>query len=150
LFLYSGVRLSVAEPRSHNQPKSKPTTNLSDPLLALLAEDGAPIDGVEVGPWFRPREIAAYRKRFPQLPFYFHGGDLLNRVGFIPGAVRNIREYLHVAESPWLSLHITFFPIGLRALLVRTGLRSGGEIPITAAGISSAGSGIFRERRGYP
>jgi hypothetical protein len=107
----------------------KLTTNLSEPLLELLRDGGAPIDGIETGPWHRPRDIAEYRKRFPQFPFYFHGGDLINRVGLLPGAVRSILEYIRAAGSPWLSLHITFFPPGARALLVRTGLRIGNMNP---------------------
>jgi len=44
-------------------------------------------------------------------PFYFHGGNILNRVSVVPGTLRRINRYLEVTASPWLSLHITFlFP----------------------------------------
>jgi hypothetical protein len=44
-------------------------------------------------------------------PFYFHGGNIINGVSVVPGALRRIQRYLEVTASPWLSLHITFlFP----------------------------------------
>ena len=37
------------------------TVNYSEALLSLVRAGGLPaIDGVEVGPWFTPREIEAY------------------------------------------------------------------------------------------
>ena len=53
------------------------TTNLSDPLLELLRNGQLLLDGVEVGPWFSVRQIQEYRQVLPGVPFYFHGGDLI-------------------------------------------------------------------------
>jgi uncharacterized protein (UPF0276 family) len=99
------------------------TTNLSDPLLELVHSYQAPIDGVEVGPWFRVQQIRDYRQMLPQLPFYFHGGDLIDRVGLIPGAVSRIVAYLHCTESPWVSMHITLWLPGMVWLMLRRGWR---------------------------
>lgn len=99
------------------------TTNLSDPLLELVRNNEAPIDAVEVGPWFSVQQIRDYRKILPQFPFYFHGGDLIERVGLIPGAVSRIADYLHCTESPWVSMHITMWLPGMVWLMLRRGWR---------------------------
>ena len=99
------------------------TTNLSDPLLELVRRDEAPIDGVEAGPWFSVRQIREYRRRLPALPFTFHGGNLIERVGIIPGAVRNIAAYQRVTASPWVSMHITTWWPGMVWMMLRWGWR---------------------------
>ena len=99
------------------------TTNLSDPLLELIRDGKAPIDAVEVGPWFSVRQIRQYRQTLPQLPFYFHGGDLIDRVGLIPGALSRIAAYLRCTESPWVSMHITMWLPGMVWLMLRRGWR---------------------------
>lgn len=99
------------------------TTNLSDPLLELIHNDEAPIDAVEVGPWFSVRQIRDYRQALPELPFYFHGGDLIERVGLVPGAISKIAAYLNCTESPWVSMHITMWLPGMVWLMLRFGWR---------------------------
>ena len=99
------------------------TTNLSDPLLELIRDGKAPIDAVEVGPWFSVRQIRQYRQTLPQLPFYFHGSDLIDRVGLIPGAISKIAAYLRCTESPWVSMHITMWLPGMVWLMLRHGWR---------------------------
>lgn len=99
------------------------TTNLSDPLLELVRNNEAPIDAVEVGPWFSVKQIRDYRQILPELSFYFHGGDLIERVGLIPGAVSRIAAYLHCTESPWVSMHITMWLPGMVWLMLRRGWR---------------------------
>ena len=99
------------------------TTNLSDPLLELLRNSEVSIDGVEVGPWFSVRQIHDYRQALPGVPFYFHGGDLIERVGLIPGAVSRIAAYLDSTGSPWVSMHITMWLPGMVWLMLRRGWR---------------------------
>jgi uncharacterized protein (UPF0276 family) len=99
------------------------TTNLSDPLLGLIHDDEAPVDGVEVGPWFSVRQIRRYQQMLPRLPFYFHGGDLIERAGLIPGSVAKIASYLRCTESPWISMHITMWLPGMVWLMLRRGWR---------------------------
>jgi uncharacterized protein (UPF0276 family) len=99
------------------------TADLSNPLLELIHDHHAPIDAVEVGPWFSVKQIYHYRKIVPQLPFHFHGGDLIEGVGLIPGAVSRIADYLHCTESPWASMHITMWLPGMLWLMLRHGWR---------------------------
>jgi uncharacterized protein (UPF0276 family) len=101
----------------------KLTTNLSDPLIELLHNNDAPIDAIEVGPWLSPKKILYYRKNLPNLPFYFHGCELINRIYLVPGAVSMVNNYLKTTESPWLSMHITFLLPGVRSIFVRRGWR---------------------------
>ena len=99
------------------------TTNLSDPLLELIHRNKAPIDAVEVGPWFTVQQIRDYRQMLPELPFYFHGGDLIERVGLVPGTISRIAAYLHCTESPWASMHITMWLPGMVWLMLQRGWR---------------------------
>ena len=99
------------------------TTDLSDALLELIHAKEAPIDAVEVGPWFSVEQIRGYRQTLPQFPFYFHGGDLIGRVGLIPGAVSKIAAYLQSTESRWASMHITLWLPGMVWLMLRWGWR---------------------------
>jgi uncharacterized protein (UPF0276 family) len=99
------------------------TTNLSDPLLELLRNGPVPLDGVEVGPWFSVRQIQDYRRALPGVPFYFHGGDLIERVGLIPGSVSKIAAYRDSTASPWVSMHITMWWPGMVWLMLRHGWR---------------------------
>lgn len=99
------------------------TTNLSDSLLELIHSSSAPIDGVEVGPWFSVQQIRTWRQTLPELPFFFHGGDLIERVGIIPGAIPKITAYLQSTKSPWVSMHITMWLPGMIWLMLRHGWR---------------------------
>jgi uncharacterized protein (UPF0276 family) len=99
------------------------TADLSDPLLDLVRDDKAPIDAVEVGPWFSVQQIRDYRQMLPELPFYFHGADLIEGVGLVPGAISRIAAYLHCTESPWVSMHITMWLPGMVGLMLRRGWR---------------------------
>ena len=85
------------------------STNLSDPLLELIRANEAPIDAVEVGPWFSLKQVRGYRNALPEIPFYFHGGSLIERVRRIPGTTSRIGAYLRCTESPWASIHITMW-----------------------------------------
>jgi uncharacterized protein (UPF0276 family) len=102
------------------------TTNLSDPLLELFFEGKNLVDGVEVGPWLGVRQIREYRKALPGIPFYFHGGDLIAGVGLIPGRISKIVAYADCTASPWVSLHIRFWP----PVMVRFMVRYGWRIPV--------------------
>lgn len=95
----------------------------SFPLLDLIRNNEAPIDAVEVGPWFSVQRIREYRQALPGLSFYFHGGNLIERVGLIPGAIAKIAAYLRCTESPWVSMHITMWLPGMVWLMLRRGWR---------------------------
>ena len=99
------------------------TTDLSDPLLELIRRDKALVDGVEVGPWFSVKQIRRYRQMLPQLPFYFHGGDLIEQTGVIPGVTTRTTTYLRCTGSPWISMHVTMWLPGMVWLMLRQGWR---------------------------
>jgi uncharacterized protein (UPF0276 family) len=99
------------------------TCDLSTPLLGLISDGQAPIHGVEVGSWFSVRELRAYRRMLPDLPFYFHGGDLIERVGVIPGATSRIAAYVRCTGSPWVSMHLAMWLPGTVWLMLRRGWR---------------------------
>ena len=99
------------------------TANVSDALIELMRDDEPPIDGVEVGPWFSVRQILKYRRTLPELPFYFHGSNLIERVGLIPGTIPRIRAYLLTTGSSWLSMHITMWLPGMAWLMLQHGWR---------------------------
>jgi uncharacterized protein (UPF0276 family) len=111
----------------------KLTTNLSDPLLELWSHADAPIDGIEVGPWCRPQDIREYRRKLPRYPFYFHGGDIINRMLPFPDSAAAILRYVQASGSPWVSLHIAFFPVEARYILRKTGWRMPAPNPDRAA-----------------
>jgi uncharacterized protein (UPF0276 family) len=97
--------------------------DLSDPLLDLIRDKQAPIDAVEVGPWLSVEQIRAYRQILPDLPFHFHGGNLIERVGWVPGAIRRVAAYLRCTASPWVSMHFTMWLPGMVWLMLRRGWR---------------------------
>ena len=99
------------------------STNVSEPLIELLRQGWAPVDAAEVGPWFGPARIAAYRGEMPGLPFHFHGADLIARVGRLPGAIAGIAAYVAASGSPWASMHVTMWPPGALRLMLRHGWR---------------------------
>ena len=99
------------------------TTNLSDPLLDLLRDGEVPIDGVEVGSWFSLRQVRAYRRALPGLPFTFHASNMIDRVGLVPGALSRIAAYQRCTGSPWISAHITLWLPGMVGLMLRYGWR---------------------------
>lgn len=95
------------------------TADLSEPLIDLFLKEPKIVDGVEVGPWYRPEEVDWYRQSLPNVPFFFHGADLIHTAGILPGAISKIQAYMRASESPWISLHIsTWLPRWLRGLLL--------------------------------
>jgi len=101
----------------------KLTTNLSTPLIELLRDRDAPIDGIEVGPWISPREILDHRNALSGYPFYFHGGSVALRTRLFSDAGDTILHYLEVTGSPWVSLHVGLHPLEMRRLCQRMGWR---------------------------
>ncbi len=83
------------------------TTDLSDAALDLLEEGEARVDAFEVGPWFQPSQIEAYRRQLPDIPFHFHAADMLQEVGSISRGIAKISTYLSATRSPWVSIHLS-------------------------------------------
>jgi hypothetical protein len=87
--------------------------DLSDALLDLIALDDLTVDGVEVGPWFSIEQIIAYREKLPNLPFIFHGTNLIAEVGENSGVEDRIKKYLACTGSPWASVHLSVWEAGM-------------------------------------
>ena len=103
------------------------STDLSDALLCLLGEDKNIIDAVEVGPWFTPQQVCAYRKSLPDMPFHFHATDLIENVDSPSTGIHQIAEYLACTQSPWVSIHISVWQPG-----EIKGMKTGQRVPLPA------------------
>ena len=99
--------------------------DLSEALLDQMAMDGPIVDGVEVGAWFSIEQIIAYREKLPDLPFIFHGTDLINEVGEKSGIEDRIKKYLECTDSPWVSVHLSVWEKGMQERLM-----SGERLPL--------------------
>jgi uncharacterized protein (UPF0276 family) len=85
---------------------------LSEALLSLITEDNSIVDGVEVGPWYSSGQISAARRKLPDLPFFFHGANLIAEMGENLGVENRIKEYLACSGSPWVSVHLMVWEAG--------------------------------------
>jgi uncharacterized protein (UPF0276 family) len=95
------------------------TADLSAALINLILEEPGIIDGIEVGPWYRLDEIDWYRQSMPEVPFFFHGADLIHPVGVLPGAMAKIQASMQSSGSPWVSLHLSaWLPLWLRKMII--------------------------------
>ena len=83
------------------------TADLTEILLDLISADPSTVEAVEVGPWLSIDRISAYRRKLPDLPFIFHGSNLIVEIGENSGAEERIQEYLACTESPWVSVHLS-------------------------------------------
>jgi uncharacterized protein (UPF0276 family) len=124
------------------------TTNLSDPLLDLLRDHKVPLDGVEVGPWFSLRQVRAYRRALPGLPFTFHASNRIDRVGLVPGALSRIAAYQRCTGSPWVSIHVTLWLPGMVGLMLRYGWRM--PLPDVARATRRFVANVQRLQRSLP
>lgn len=99
----------------------KLTTNLSAPLTELLQDDPVLVDGLEIGPWLSLEELRAARQQLPDMPFTFHGGNLLLQVGS-PGILQRARDYVEATASPWASMHLFIWPYWMARILYRVSI----------------------------
>jgi uncharacterized protein len=86
--------------------------DLSEALLDLMSADSSSVDGVEVGPWLPIEQISAYRQKLPDLPFIFHGANMIVEVGENFGVEERIKKYLACTGSPWVSVHLSIWEAG--------------------------------------
>jgi hypothetical protein len=108
------------------------TADICPSLLDLIATGEAPIDGVEVGSWFTPRQIRSYRSALPNLPFTFHAAGLITGIGILPGVTKLIRQSTEAAGSPWVSAHISLWLPGMLWLMHRYQVRLPRPDPVLA------------------
>ncbi len=80
-------------------------------LVELIHEDDAPIDRIEIGPWF---DVPAIRDLYRQLPswkIHLHDGNTHMNLGSFASAIDQMRVYQAETDSPFISLHISLtFP----------------------------------------
>lgn len=86
-------------------------TSMCPALEDLIAEGNAPIDRVEIGPWFSVELIQSWQAKLPDCKFHVHDGDTHNGYGTLDKPIAQMRAYHAVTDSPFVSLHITLmFP----------------------------------------
>jgi len=89
----------------------KLTANYSEALEKLIRSGDAPIDGIEVGPWFTPKMIKHFRQELPEWRFQYHASNLISQLRYRPGALNRLREYHSCTQSKWISIHIELLPL---------------------------------------
>ena len=100
----------------------KLAVDLSKHLIDLSKNGQIPVDYIEVGPWFTPEEICAYRQELPGYQFLFHASEQIFAYSTkAPDAVK-LKRYLECTESPWVSAHLVFNH-WWRAVLALRGVR---------------------------
>ena len=98
------------------------TTNLSQALIQLLETGDAPVDAIEVGPWYTIEEVRQYQEKLSDWDFYFHPSNWTSRLALSSKSMRRLNTYLHMTQSPWASVHITMLPPGYVWIAMRYGL----------------------------
>jgi len=80
-------------------------------LVELIEADDAPIDRIEIGPWFDVTTIQQWQTQLPGWRFHVHDGDTHNGYGSLKPTIKQMHTYHAVTDSPFVSLHITLtFP----------------------------------------
>lgn len=100
----------------------KLTANYSEALAALIQANDAPIDGIEVGPWFTPQRIRDIQREFLTWPLQFHASSLVARHPYRDRTLDRLHEYHACTQSKWISLHIEILPLYVYFLSSRFGL----------------------------
>jgi uncharacterized protein (UPF0276 family) len=98
------------------------TANYSISLAKLIHSKDAPVDGIEVGPWFTPEKIKSLQQELSEWPFQFHASSFMTRYQYRRGALERLNEYLACTQSQWISLHIELLPVFVYVLSARIGL----------------------------
>lgn len=98
-------------PFSENLSMPELAVNYSVSLLSLIRAGDAPIDSIEVGPWFSPQEIEQQQQECPGYPFQFHAGSFISRYRYRRTAIKKLSGYMACTQSQWLSLHLELLPI---------------------------------------
>jgi len=98
------------------------TATYSSALGELIKKDAAPIDGIEIGPWYRVDEIERIQRQFADWTFQFHAGSVITRWQVWPGARRKLARYLGVAHGEWISVHLELLPWHVYLMSTNLGL----------------------------
>ena len=82
-------------------------------LVELIQADDAPIDRIEIGPWFTVDAIQELHQQLPDWKFHLHDGDLHNTFGSPATVIEQMQAQHAVTDSPFVSLHITLMFRGM-------------------------------------
>jgi uncharacterized protein (UPF0276 family) len=82
-------------------------------LVELIQEGDAPIDRIEIGPWFTVDAIHDLHRQLPDWKFHLHDGDLHNGYGSLQPIIEQMEAQHAVTDSPFVSLHITLMFQGM-------------------------------------
>ena len=82
-------------------------------LVELIQADDAPIDRIEIGPWFTVDAIHDLHRQLPDWKFHLHDGDLHNGYGSLKPVIEQMRAQHAVTDSPFVSLHISLMFRGM-------------------------------------
>lgn len=96
--------------------------NYSVALLKLIRAGDAPIDSIEVGPWFSPQEIKEQQKKCPGYQFQFHAGSFISLFRFRSAVIKQLSGYMACTQSQWISLHLELLPPLVYYLSTKFGL----------------------------
>ena len=88
-------------------------SSMCSALVELIHADDAPIDRIEIGPWFTVDAIHDLHQQLPDWKFHLHDGDLHNNFGTLDPVIEQMRAQHAVTDSPFLSLHITLMFRGM-------------------------------------
>jgi len=116
----------------------KLTVNFSESLARLIRTHDAPIDGIEVGPWFTPEKINFLQHEYPEWHFQFHASSFITRYQHWRRALDQLRKYLACTQSQWVSLHIELLPVLVYVMSSRFSLH------LTPPGIEKAKNKFIR------
>lgn len=78
-----------------------------------------PISAVETGPWFSEKEVVMARMNLPDKAVHFHASNLLTSKLRASTAVKSVRNYHLLTQSPWATPHIDLLPPGYLRLVQR-------------------------------
>ena len=99
--------------------------NYSVSLLQLIRAGDAPIDSIEVGPWFSPQKIKEQQQECPGYQFQFHAGSFISRYRYRRAAIKQLSEYMACTQSQWISLHLELLPLLVYYFSSKFGLNLG-------------------------
>lgn len=94
-------------------PSIELASSMCPALVELIHADDAPIDRIEIGPWFTVNAIQDLHQHLPDWKIHLHDGDLHNGFGSLQPVIEQMHAQHAVTDSPFVSLHITLMFRGM-------------------------------------
>jgi len=99
------------------------STNYGDALVELIRAGEAPIQAIEIGPWMSVEQLRLAQQALPGWTWQFHPANLISGVGWLPGTLNRLKDWLDCTQSRWASFHATFLPPGYARATLKWGWR---------------------------